>query len=163
MASGTYNPIHDHPQSSYGNTAFNNSNSNNMDYAHANESTGYITPLQTSPPRKRGVNKWIKFGIPLAIVIIVAAVVAGVVASRKKNSDSSASGGSSSSSDGGSGTGGTNGAGSAGSGRFATATDTQFMVPIYPSTVSRAHLRNRYHRMLTACHVAVIPVCELGA
>lgn len=98
-----------------------------------NESTGFITP---AAPRKRTSN-WIKFGIPVALIVIVGAVVGGVLGSRaSKNSSSS-----SSSSSGGAGTsGGEAAASSAASvkleiGRFATSTNSYYGVPIYPSTV----------------------------
>jgi hypothetical protein len=96
-----------------------------------NESqSGFITP--NSPPKKRTSN-WIKFGIPALIIIIIAGVVGGVVASRKSNKSSSS---------------GSKGSAAAASsaasaklaaGRFAVATDSEFMVPVYPSTVSVHH------------------------
>ncbi|KAL0951431.1 hypothetical protein HGRIS_008123 [Hohenbuehelia grisea] len=98
-----------------------------------NESTGFITPQR---PRK-GLSPWIKFGLPVLILVIIGAVVGGVVGSRKSN-DSSAS------SNGGKGTSsGEAAASSAASvknaiGQFATATDSQYMRPIYPSTTNTA-------------------------
>ncbi|EPQ29148.1 uncharacterized protein PFL1_03435 [Pseudozyma flocculosa PF-1] len=41
---------------------------------------------------KKGMSKWIKFGIPLAILIIAGAVVGGVVGSRSSGSDDDSSG-----------------------------------------------------------------------
>ena len=94
-----------------------------------NESSGYITPA----PVKKRTSNWIKFGIPVLILVIIGAVVGGVVGSRSKSNNSSgtSSGGS----------GGDAAASSAASiklniGRFATATDSEYMMPIYPSTVS---------------------------
>lgn len=123
MAAASYNALNDNSyQTPYGST----------DPRH-HESTGYIAPAPLQ--RKKGLSKWIKFGIPLLIAVIIAAVVAGVVATRKHNSNASTS---------------SSGSASAGSpaaassavsaklaiGRFATATDSEFMVPVYPSTVS---------------------------
>jgi len=103
-----------------------------------NQSTGFITP-QTAAPAKKGVSKWVKVGVPVLILVIIAGVVGGVLASRKKSDDTS-------SSSTGSGTKGdtkdpTNTAKggstpSANIGRFAVATDSQYLIPIYPSTVS---------------------------
>lgn len=91
-----------------------------------NESSGYIA----SGPAKKGTSKWIKFGIPLALVVIAGAVVGGIFGSRssKDGSSSSTTGGSSSPS----------AVVSAKNavGRFATATDTDYFMPVYPSTVS---------------------------
>jgi uncharacterized membrane protein len=92
-----------------------------------NESSGFITP--SSP--KKGTSNWIKFGIPVAVIVIVGAVVGGVLGTR--------------SSHGGSGGGGGKAAGNAESsaasvkaqlGRYATATNSEYLMPIYPSTVS---------------------------
>ena len=44
---------------------------------------------------KRGVSKWIKFGIPLLILIIAGAVVGGIFGSRASKDNNSSSGGSS--------------------------------------------------------------------
>lgn len=94
-----------------------------------NESSGFITP---HPVKKRS-NTWLKIGIPVLIVVIIAAVVGGVLGSRNKKSSSSSSNGTPA--------GEAAAASSAVSaklavGRFATATNSEFMVPIYPSTVS---------------------------
>ncbi|KAJ7929313.1 chondroitin AC/alginate lyase, partial [Mycena leptocephala] len=94
-----------------------------------NESSGYITPAQ----RKKGTSNWIKFGIPVLIIVIAAAVVGGVIGSRKKSSSSSAATASQSAA---SASAAASAAASAKSalGRFATATNSEFMMPIYPST-----------------------------
>jgi hypothetical protein len=91
-----------------------------------NQSTGYITPHSLP---KKAVSKWVKFGIPVVIVIIAAAVLGGVLGSRGSKNSSSQSASASAS------------ATSAISvknelGHFATATDSQYLVPIYPMTVS---------------------------
>ena len=105
------------------------------------ESSGFITPQV--PPRKRTSN-WIKFGVPVLIIVIIGAVVGGVVGSRhssstKANSTNSNSNAASGPSD---------PAAAASSavtakiqlGRFATATNSEFMVPVYPSTVRNHHI-----------------------
>lgn len=92
------------------------------------QSTGYITP---APLPKKRTSNWIKIGIPVAIVVIAAAVVGGVLGAR--HSSNSTSGG-----------GNPDPAAAASSaanlktavGRYATGTNSKFMVPLYPSTVS---------------------------
>lgn len=93
-----------------------------------NESTGYITPAV----RKR-TSKWIKFGLPVALIIIVGAVVAIIFGIRAKHSNTAASAAASASS--------AAAAVSAANeiGIFATATNSEFMVPLYPSTVRAQH------------------------
>ncbi|KAI0317877.1 heparinase II/III family protein [Amylostereum chailletii] len=94
-------------------------------------------------PPKRGLSKWVKIGIPVAIVVIVAAVLGGVLGSRASNNSnedrSASSGGSSSSSSSGSGKGdGSSGSSAGALGRFATATNSEFLMPVYPSTTNTA-------------------------
>lgn len=92
-----------------------------------NASTGYVQ----SAPVKKATSKWIKIGIPIAVLAIAAAVVGGVLGSRRSSSSSStgnspqdpAAAASSAAS------------AKAAIGRYATATNSKFMVPIYPSTV----------------------------
>lgn len=89
--------------------------------------------------KKSKVNKWIKIGVPVLILVIIVAVLAGVFGSRaakkqdstltaNSNSDAAASSEA-------------NAQSSIRSelGRFATATDEYFL-PVYPSTVC-AHLQ----------------------
>lgn len=110
-------------------------NRNNSPYGNAShsESAGFIAPASGA---KRGVSPWIKFGIPVGVVVILAAVLGGVLGSRaSRNSDASAAADSSSSA--------AAAASSAASaahdlGRFATATNSEFMVPVYPSFTSNA-------------------------
>ena len=100
----------------------------------AQASQGNIEPY----PRKKGLSKWVKIGVPVAIIVIVAAVVGGVLGSRaSKNDDASSS---------------SNGAGteegeaaasSAASvknniGIYATATNSEYMIPVYPATTNTA-------------------------
>lgn len=91
------------------------------------ESAGYVA--RGSVPKKRTSN-WIKIGIPVAIIVIAAAVIGGVLGSRHAKTSSSGSSG---------------GKGSSGNspasvdlavGRFATGTESKYMIPVYPSTVS---------------------------
>ncbi|KAF5323499.1 hypothetical protein D9611_005754 [Ephemerocybe angulata] len=87
-------------------------------------------------PRKR--SKWLKIGLPAAIVVVVilAAVLGGVLGSRASNKNK----------DGSSGADPKPGSAEATSlsseraavGRFATATNSAFMVPLYPSTTNTA-------------------------
>jgi hypothetical protein len=94
-----------------------------------NSSTGYITP--PNPKRSLSKNKWIKFAVPVGVLVIAGAVVAAVLATRHHGHNSSSSSKNS---------GSPAAASSAISaknaiGVFATATNSEFMVPLYPSTV----------------------------
>jgi hypothetical protein len=96
-----------------------------------NASTGYITPSSAKKP----LSPWIKFGIPVAVLVVAGAVAAGVLASRHHSNNSSSSSNLS--------PGSPAAASSAVSaknavGIFPTATDSEFMVPVYPSTVGLA-------------------------
>lgn len=88
-----------------------------------NGSTGHITPQAP----KRGISKWIKIGLSVLVLIIVGAVVGAVVGTRSSKSSSTTSAAAAASS-----------AASAKQeiGIFPTATDSEFMMPIYPATVS---------------------------
>lgn len=108
-----------------------NSQARNSPYGsgdpYYNESSGYITPHQ---PAKKPISKWVKFGIPVAIVVIAGAVLGGVLGSRSsKNSSTAQSSAAAATS-----------AISAKNdiGRFATATDSQYLLPIYPMTTNTA-------------------------
>ncbi len=130
MASNyAYNPAYNHSNAS----AVNQSNPYGSGDPYYNESTGFINPQK----QKQGTSKWIKIGIPVAVVVIAAAVVGAVLGIRSSKNSSSTSSASSK---------GDQAAGSAQGDLaiFATATASQFMLPIYPSTVrvgsySRAH------------------------
>ncbi len=118
------------------NATYNHSNASNVHQPtpygsgdpYYNESTGFITPSQP----KKGASKWVKIGIPIGILVIAGAVVGIVLGLRahNKTSSSSSSGSSGSSGDSNSASGAKNNLG-----LFATATDSQYMLPIYPSTV----------------------------
>ncbi|KAF8078779.1 chondroitin AC/alginate lyase [Lyophyllum atratum] len=98
-----------------------------------NESSGFITPQH---PVKKRTSNWVKIGVPVLILVIIGAVVGGVLGSRASKSDTKGTGGAGSAS-------GEAAASSAASvklqvGRFATATNSEFMMPIYPSTTNTA-------------------------
>lgn len=92
------------------------------------QSTGHLPPQK---PKKR-VSNWIKFGVPVLIIVIIAVVVGAVVGVKKHNDNNNDIAASSN-----------NPSAAASSainakssiGRFATATDTNYFMPIYPSTV----------------------------
>ncbi|KAG6830346.1 hypothetical protein H0H92_001139 [Tricholoma furcatifolium] len=85
---------------------------------------------------KKRTSNWVKFGIPILVLVVIGAVLGGVLGSRASK-HSSSSGSSSSSS---------NPSAAASSavsaklqvGRFATATNSEFMMPVYPSTTNTA-------------------------
>ncbi|KAF8846223.1 hypothetical protein BDN67DRAFT_24661 [Paxillus ammoniavirescens] len=92
-----------------------------------NESTGYISPNQ---PQKKKVSSWIKFGIPLAVLVIAAAVLGGVLGSRATKNNASASG---------SGAAATSAIQVKNSiGLYPTGTDSLYMLPLYPATTNTA-------------------------
>jgi hypothetical protein len=97
-----------------------------------NSSTGYITP--PNPKKSLGKNKWIKFGVPVGILVIAGVVVAAVLATRHHGHNSS-----SSSKDSGSPAAASSAISAKNAvGVFPTATNSEFMVPVYPSTVRLA-------------------------
>jgi hypothetical protein len=104
-----------------------------------NSSNAYLT---RPPPPKKGLSKWVKFGIPLIIIVIIAAVVGAIFAVRAHNNSTAAAASGASASGSGSGS-GAKGSGSGGSGGqtdigiFPTATDSYFL-PVYPSTTNAA-------------------------
>jgi hypothetical protein len=96
-----------------------------------NSSTGYAAPANA----KKSISKWIKFGVPVGVLIVAGAVVGAVVGTRHHGNSSASN----------SSTGSPAAASSAISaknavGIFPTATDSEFMVPIYPSTVRLLHI-----------------------
>ena len=96
--------------------------------------------LTSSRPKSTN-RKWIWIGVPVAIAIILAAVLGGVLGSRAhKNSSKSSSGNAAAASPSGEAA-----ASQAASikeqvGLFPTGTDSQYLLPIYPSTVSPVFL-----------------------
>lgn len=85
-----------------------------------NASTGYISPLQ--PPKKK-VSNWIKFGVPIAVLVIAGAVLGGIFGSRASKSSSASSAATSAIQ------------AKNAIGIFPTATDSLYMLPLYPATV----------------------------
>jgi hypothetical protein len=94
-----------------------------------NESTGYITPMQS----KKRLSPWIKFGVPVAVLVVIGVVVGIVVGTHHSSSSSS----SSASSSGGKAGAAASSAASAKNaiGIFPTATNSFYEMPLYPSTV----------------------------
>jgi len=112
------------------NPLLNNQNIYQNDDPSFHQSTGYVTPARPASGAKRTSN-WIKFGIPVVVLVIAGAVVGGILGSRKGSSSSAAAAASSSAA-------AAAAAGSAG-GRevLATGTNTWFL-PEYPSTTNTA-------------------------
>ncbi|PCH33933.1 hypothetical protein WOLCODRAFT_135402 [Wolfiporia cocos MD-104 SS10] len=102
-----------------------------------NESSGFVAPHQSKP--KRGMSNWIKIGVPVLIAIIIAAVLGGVLGSRAHHNSSASSNAVANQAS-------PTGAAAASSaasvkeaiGLFATATNSLYMLPIYPSTTNTA-------------------------
>ncbi|KAF5381873.1 hypothetical protein D9757_007543 [Collybiopsis confluens] len=104
-----------------------------------NQSTGYISPPAMNEKRRsQGVSNWIKFGVPVAILVIIGVVVGAVVGTRQSSSSSSnpqakaaASASASSAS--------VNAAlEELATGKFAMATNSLYMVPLYPQVTDTA-------------------------
>ncbi|PSR76679.1 hypothetical protein PHLCEN_2v8276 [Hermanssonia centrifuga] len=131
---------------------YHNANATNSPYGsgdpYYNESSGYITPM----PMKKRTSNWVKFGIPVALAIVVAVVVGAVVGSKHSSSKTASASGSASDS---SPSGQAAAASSAASvknaiGIYPTGTDSQYLLPLYPSTVSFLYLnRGRVLNILT--------------
>lgn len=88
-------------------------------------------------PPKKPISNWIKFGVPVFVLVVIAAVLGGVLGSRaakNNNSSTSANNAQASSS---SASAAASAAASAKNeiGRFATSTESDYMMPVYPSTV----------------------------
>ncbi|KAI0778382.1 chondroitin AC/alginate lyase [Trametes elegans] len=101
---------------------------------YANETSG----LTTSRPKTRS-RKWLWIGVPVAIAVILAAVLGGVLGSRAHKDNSSTS----SAAAAGSSPTGEAAASQAASikeqvGIYATATNSQYLLPLYPSTTNTA-------------------------
>jgi hypothetical protein len=119
MANNEYhNPEHPAPTSPYG--------SGDPYYT---KSSGYMA--SGTGAAKSSKKNWLKFGVPIAILVIVGAVVGGVLGSRSKKSNSS---GNNSGND--NGNGNPNGVTINGFARFPASTDSFYGMPIYPSSVS---------------------------
>ncbi|KAG5644525.1 hypothetical protein DXG03_008267 [Asterophora parasitica] len=99
-----------------------------------NESTGFITP-QTA---KKRTNNWVKIGVPVLIIVIIGAVVGGVLGSRSSSKSEGSKGSSSSGSKGDPAAASSVASAKLEIGRFATATNSEYLMPIYPSTTNTA-------------------------
>ena len=110
------------------------------DYPNETEYANETYGLTTTRPKQTN-RKWLYIGVPVAIAVILAAVLGGVLGSRASNKDSEAASSDSSAA--------ASAAVSAKNdvGIFATATNSEFMMPVYPSTVRHAHC---------ACQVAML-------
>lgn len=103
-------------------------------------------------PRKKAVSNWLKFGLPIAVAVILAAVLGGVLGSRaakNKNSSTSSSGSSSDPAAASSAVSAKNAVGI-----FPTATDSEFEVPIYPSTVSSIQIIDLHNPLVYQTNTA---------
>ncbi|EJD03712.1 uncharacterized protein FOMMEDRAFT_167044 [Fomitiporia mediterranea MF3/22] len=105
-----------------------NSNPYGSGDPYYNQSSGFLPPQKP----KKGVSNWIKFGIPVAILVIAGIVVGAVVGTKKSNDNKTASKNDPSAA--------ASSAVSAKSeiGRFAVSTDSEWMLPVYPSTTNTA-------------------------
>ena len=92
-----------------------------------NSSTGYITPQQ---PQKKTVSNWIKFGVPVGILVIVGAILGGVLGSRASKNSSTTSAAAVTSAI----------QAKNAIGVFPTGTDSLYMLPLYPATVRIPHI-----------------------
>ena len=103
-----------------------------------NESSGYITPM----PVKKKTSPWLKFGVPVAILVIIGVVVGAVVgtkehsSSSKTSSNAAANGADDSSPSGQAAAASSAAAVKEAIGVFPTGTDSLYLLPLYPSTVS---------------------------
>lgn len=102
------------------------STANDNDAAPTSPYTTLHNPSSThvlGEPPKKGLSKWVKFGIPVALFIIVGIILAAVLGPESKKSDSSSSANTNFT-----------------VGRIATATDSDYFMPVYPSTVCKFRL-----------------------
>ncbi|KAE9406062.1 hypothetical protein BT96DRAFT_915564 [Gymnopus androsaceus JB14] len=114
---------------------------NNQNYSTQNladavgdhQSSGYIAPPNNEKPRGKPTSKWIKFGIPIAILVIIAIVVGAVVGTKKNKTSSSSSPAAQSSAAAAASSSSANAAiEELATGKFAAATNSLYMVPIFP-------------------------------
>ena len=93
------------------------------------------TPSHYAIPKKKGVSKWVKIGVPAALIVLAVAGIGAYFGIRNKNNAST--NGNQQGSGNGNGNGNNNGGTSINleDSRLAISTDT-WMQPVYPSTVS---------------------------
>lgn len=83
---------------------------------------------------KNSKRNWLKFGIPIAVVVIVGAVVGGVLGSRSSKNNNNSSGDNNNGNN--NGNGNPSGGPKNGLNRLPTSTDPFYGMPVYPSSVS---------------------------
>lgn len=131
---------------------YHNANNANSPYGsgdpYYNESSGYITPM----PMKKRTSNWIKIGVPVLVVVIVGAVLGGVLGSRAGSSSKSSSSSSGNDNVSPSGEAAASSAAAVKNaiGVFPSATDSLYLLPLYPSTVRLVPLNSVWTR-LTFC------------
>lgn len=127
-AMAQYDPLNSQRNTPYGGASYSYASQDHLGptsspYAsgdpYYNESTGYITPQ----PAKKGISNWVKIGVPVAILLIAGAVVGGILGTRHKSTEAA--------------TGAAAASAAKKIGLFATATNSEFMMPLYPSTVGQ--------------------------
>ncbi|KAI0030197.1 chondroitin AC/alginate lyase [Vararia minispora EC-137] len=107
---------------------------------HEVSGAGQNSSGPATPSSKRGISPWIKFGVPIFILVVIGAVLGGVLGSRAARHPTS----NSSATAGGAGNDGSPAAASSAIsaknaiGRFPTATNSEWMMPVYPSTTNAA-------------------------
>jgi hypothetical protein len=99
------------------------------------QSQGYITPAM--PPPRKGLSPWVKFGIPIAVVVVAAAAVGGILATRHHGTASTSSPDSTAPPADPSAAASSAVNNKVAIGIYPTATNSFYMMPIYPSTVRR--------------------------
>ena len=87
-----------------------------------NHSSGFLPPQKP----KQGISPWIKFGVPVAVLVVVGVVVGAVVGTHKSSSSSKSAAAAASSAV----------SEKTSIGVFAVSTNSEWMLPVYPSTVS---------------------------
>lgn len=114
------------------------------------DKTPFLHPHATLPPtafhRKKpaGLNPWIKYGVPVAIVAVIALVFGAIFGAKGSKRSASPSATAAAAPAEPSETGPTEAIATAtnllAAGRFATATDSKYMIPVYPTAVSKGRV-----------------------
>ena len=107
------------------------------DYPNETEYANETYGLTTTRPKQTN-RKWLYIGVPVAIAVILAAVLGGVLGSRASNKNKSSSSSSDAASSSATGEAAASQAASIKEaiGLFPTGTDSLYLLPLYPSTVS---------------------------
>ncbi|KAJ6607509.1 heparinase II/III family protein [Mycena sp. CBHHK59/15] len=102
-----------------------------MSYDALQSNHGHQVYSNQDPQEK--TSKWVKIGIPVAVLVIAAAaVVAGIVATRHKKSSSAVSSSAAAAAS------ASSASAKLAEGIFATATNNEYMIPVYPSATNTA-------------------------